>query len=52
MLVKWFELDFSKLIPYDDDTLALSAPGWIYRFLMHCGVKSRCLDVIHGVKIS
>ena len=52
MQVKWCELHSSKPIPYDDDTLALWAPGWIYTFLMHCGVKSRCLDVIRGDKIS
>ena len=40
MLVKWFELDSSKLISYDDDTLAHWAPEWIHRFRCIMGWKT------------
>jgi len=40
MLVKWFELDSSKPISYNDDTLALWAPGWIHRFWCIVGWKA------------
>ena len=51
MLVKWFELDSSKFISYDNDTLALWAPGWIHRFfLMHCGVKNAVWMSFMGTK--